>query len=269
VTPDGRKVFTTNSNTGSVSVITVATGAVTTIFGAGDQPYAVAFTPDGKTAYVGHYNNGDPVRVIDVATNTIVTTVPAGDRPQGIAIAGPVQIGNAGLHQAPMGNSYSQQLWSVSGTAPFTYAVTNGALPPGLTLSPSGLISGTPSTTTGATFTVAVYDSSTNQQVGVKAFTLSTSTAVGYAGGRARFVRGHGVRIRWSAGRGADIVGFDVFRLTRHGRKRLNHRLLNGTVLGRDRFTFTDRAGRRGSRYVIRALLTNGRHKVYGPYRAG
>ncbi|HEU4819463.1 beta strand repeat-containing protein, partial [Janthinobacterium sp.] len=40
---------------------------------------------------------------------------------------------------------YSQQLSTSGGTAPYTYVVESGALPPGVTLSSSGLLSGTPS----------------------------------------------------------------------------------------------------------------------------
>jgi len=39
---------------------------------------------------------------------------------------------------------YSQQLLTAGGTAPFTFGVVDGALPPGLSLSSSGLIDGTP-----------------------------------------------------------------------------------------------------------------------------
>nr|WP_249153943.1 IPT/TIG domain-containing protein [Janthinobacterium lividum] len=40
---------------------------------------------------------------------------------------------------------YSQQMSTLNGTAPFTYVVESGSLPPGLSLSSSGLLSGTPS----------------------------------------------------------------------------------------------------------------------------
>lgn len=49
----------------------------------------------------------------------------------------PLPSGRAGV-------AYSQQLSTTGGTAPYTYDVVDGSLPPGLTLSPSGLISGTP-----------------------------------------------------------------------------------------------------------------------------
>jgi hypothetical protein len=45
-----------------------------------------------------------------------------------------------------------------NGTAPFTYQTTGGLLPPGLTLSPSGTISGTPTAGCAFSFTVQVTD---------------------------------------------------------------------------------------------------------------
>jgi hypothetical protein len=44
------------------------------------------------------------------------------------------------------------------GSPPYSFAVTDGALPPGLTLSDSGEISGTPTISGGYSFTIAVTD---------------------------------------------------------------------------------------------------------------
>jgi large repetitive protein len=46
----------------------------------------------------------------------------------------------------PVGVAFSHQFTSTGGTAPVTWSVTNGSLPPGLTLSAGGLLSGTPTT---------------------------------------------------------------------------------------------------------------------------
>jgi putative cell wall-binding protein len=63
------------------------------------------------------------------------------------------------INGAQPGVPFSQQLTATGGTAPYTFAVTAGALLPGLTLSPSGVLSGTPGSTPGdATFTVTATD---------------------------------------------------------------------------------------------------------------
>lgn len=64
------------------------------------------------------------------------------------------------LPQPTVGTAYSQQLTVVGGVAPFTFTVVGGTLPEGLTISPSGLISGTPTTQGTSTFTIQVTDSS-------------------------------------------------------------------------------------------------------------
>lgn len=55
-------------------------------------------------------------------------------------------------------NAYQQQFSTSGGTAPYSYAVTTGALPGGLSLSTSGAISGTPTAAGGFAFTVTATD---------------------------------------------------------------------------------------------------------------
>jgi large repetitive protein len=73
--------------------------------------------------------------------------------------------GPALLFAAPPGGevgvSYSDQLTVTGGTSPFTWSVSTGSLPPGVTLNAStGLLSGTPTTAGTYSFTVKVTDSS-------------------------------------------------------------------------------------------------------------
>ncbi|SKB07238.1 Putative Ig domain-containing protein [Prosthecobacter debontii] len=58
-----------------------------------------------------------------------------------------------------VGSSYSQTITASGGTAPYTFALTNGSLPPGLTLgSSTGTISGTTTQAGAVTFTLRVTD---------------------------------------------------------------------------------------------------------------
>ena len=60
-----------------------------------------------------------------------------------------------------VGVAYSDQLTVTGGTSPFTWSVSSGTLPPGVTLGAStGLLSGTPTTAGTYSFTVKVTDSS-------------------------------------------------------------------------------------------------------------
>ncbi len=53
-----------------------------------------------------------------------------------------------------MGVPYSQTIAGSGGTSPYTFGVTSGALPPGLTLTAAGLLSGTPTSAGTSTFTI-------------------------------------------------------------------------------------------------------------------
>jgi hypothetical protein len=66
------------------------------------------------------------------------------------------------IPNAQVGAPYSLQLVASGGTAPYHWSVTAGALPAGLTLDDTGLLSGVPTgpaTTTPDAFTVSVTDS--------------------------------------------------------------------------------------------------------------
>jgi hypothetical protein len=64
----------------------------------------------------------------------------------------PLSNWDAGVH-------FDQRINAAGGIAPYTFEVTDGSLPPGLTLSPAGELSGTPTTPGTFTFTVKATDS--------------------------------------------------------------------------------------------------------------
>ena len=94
-----------------------------------------------------------------VVTATHVQSGCSGTRSYSIAVTCPtIAVLPAGLPTPVIGLPYSQQ-FSVTGTSSAcTYAVTAGTLPAGLSLSPSGLLSGTPISTAVAAFTVTATD---------------------------------------------------------------------------------------------------------------
>ena len=71
-----------------------------------------------------------------------------------------LQITTSTLSIALRGSTYSSQLAATGAVAATTWTLTSGTLPGGITLSASGLLSGTPTTVTSATFTVSVTDGS-------------------------------------------------------------------------------------------------------------
>ena len=71
----------------------------------------------------------------------------------------PLEVSTSALPGGTVGTSYSQPLSATGGTGLYTWVVTTGSLPCGLTLSGGGTISGTPTTAGTSTFTVKVTDS--------------------------------------------------------------------------------------------------------------
>jgi len=70
-----------------------------------------------------------------------------------------ITINPASVTAAFITTAYTQTITPSAGTAPFVFAVASGALPTGLTLNPStGVISGTPTISATATFTISATD---------------------------------------------------------------------------------------------------------------
>lgn len=69
-----------------------------------------------------------------------------------------VTINTTSLPQGTVGQSYTGNLFAVGGTMPYTWTLTAGALPSGLTLGSNGIISGTPNQAGTFGFNVRVED---------------------------------------------------------------------------------------------------------------
>lgn len=94
----------------------------------------------------------------------------------GPALAQTIQVNPPTLPGSTVGPFYTQTLSASGGTAPYTYAVTGGALPAGLTLEPTtGVISGTPAAFGVANFTITATDSLS--ATGSRAYSLTITAA--------------------------------------------------------------------------------------------
>jgi Putative Ig domain len=71
-----------------------------------------------------------------------------------------------------VGDSYDQTITAAGGTAPYAFTVTSGTPPPGLTLSGSGVLSGTPTTAGSYSFTVQGEDA--NGYIGTQPYSNVT-----------------------------------------------------------------------------------------------
>ena len=138
---------------GALGATTLAPGDSTT--------FAVSFLPGAA---------GSRTAAIHIASND------ADENPFDIALFGTGLVGPDIMTDSPLpsgmvGAAYDLTLAASGGVAPYTWSVSDGSLPAGLTLSDAGVLSGTPTSTTNASFTVRVRGS--DSLASTKAFTLT------------------------------------------------------------------------------------------------
>src|SRR4051812_7078976 len=78
---DGSKLYVSNEDVATASVVDVAGGAVKQIVRVKKEPEGVAISPDGRFVYVTCETGGEVV-VIDAARNRAVAEIPIGGRPR-------------------------------------------------------------------------------------------------------------------------------------------------------------------------------------------
>jgi hypothetical protein len=105
------------------------------------------------------------------------------DKAFSLTIASPISISTASLPHGVVGTSYSNPLAASGGLTPYTWSVTSGTLPAGLTLSSSGTLSGTPTSAGSSNFTIQVRDSSSTAQTASRAFTVRIDPALSVVSG--------------------------------------------------------------------------------------
>lgn len=140
---------------------------------AGSLPFGLTLDPSGAIS-------GTPI-LAGSFTFTITATDPAGSsdsKTYTIVIGGPVSITTVALAGGAVNQTnYSQTVTASGGTGFKSFTVTAGSLPPGLTLSSNGLLSGTPSSAGTFTFTIGATD-----QLGestTRSFTIVINAALG------------------------------------------------------------------------------------------
>jgi len=87
----------------------------------------------------------------------------------------PVTVAPVSLPSPAVGVAYSRAVTATGGSGSYTFAVTAGALPPGLFLSPTGALSGTPTAGGSYTFTITATDTSAapGPYTGSQAYTMT------------------------------------------------------------------------------------------------
>jgi hypothetical protein len=112
-------------------------------------------------------DSSSPPRTVSATFALTVTLTPTG-----------LSIVTTSLSNGALGVPYSQTLAAIGGTGPYTWQLTSGTLPAGLTLNAAtGVVAGTPTALATATpLTFKVTDSSTPSQTATVALTLTITT---------------------------------------------------------------------------------------------
>jgi len=160
------------SPTLTIAPPTLPAGAIGTAYSqnlsasGGTAPYSYAISagalPGGLTLTTGGVLSGTPTVAGSFAFTVSVTDAGGFGAAQAytLAIASPtLSIAPATLPAGIADSAYSQTLSASGGTAPYSYALSAGALPAGLNLTTAGVLSGTPTVAGSFTFTATVTDS--------------------------------------------------------------------------------------------------------------
>ncbi|HUB91962.1 MAG TPA: Ig-like domain-containing protein [Dyella sp.] len=147
-------------DSGNNAIALSVAGNPTSVAVAGAPSHGVAVASGTSITYKPNAGYAGPDSFTYTASNAAGTSSPA---TVSISISAPtLALSPTSLPNAVAESSYSQTLAASGGTAPYTYAMASGALPPGLSLNAStGLLSGTTLTAGTFNFTVRASDSST------------------------------------------------------------------------------------------------------------
>ncbi len=167
---------TLSVTTSSLAAGTLGTGYSQTLAAAGGvAPYTWAVTtgslPSGlslnaSTGVISGTPTGavtGPINFTVTATDSETPTVQTASANLSVAIsAPPFSVTTSSLGTGVVNSSYSASVQATGGVAPYSWAVTTGSLPAGLSLNSStGAITGTPTTAGTPSFTVTATDSET------------------------------------------------------------------------------------------------------------
>ena len=158
----------------------------------GTPPYTWALAsgtlPTGLTLSAGGVISGTPTVVgsttFKIQVTDVQTPIQAVDTAtKTITVNQPLSITTTSLTNGTVGVPYTGSLVAGGGVPPYTWSITSGTLPAGLTLAANGAITGTPTTQESQTFTVQASDSQTPASTASAPLTLTITGPTGRLNG--------------------------------------------------------------------------------------
>ncbi len=198
----GSRAYTLSVGSPTLAIAPASTAGLTAVAGAGysqtftasggNSPYTYALTVNSGTLPTGLAFNtgtgtlsGTPTTAGAVGFTVTATDSSSGSGPYAVSgtytltVSAPtLTVAPATLPNPALGTAYSQPLTASNGTAPYTYAVTSGALPAGLSLSSAGVLSGTPTAGGSFSFTATATDANSFTASRAYSFTIGAATVV-------------------------------------------------------------------------------------------
>jgi hypothetical protein len=161
------------------TVGTSYTATLTVTGGTAPHTFAVSSGSGPLPAGLDLLSNGT-ITGVPVASGTFNFTVVVTDsfgctssRAYTVVISCPtISLSPASLPAGSTGHAYSQTITASGGTAPYTFQVTSGNLPAGLSLAANGALSGTPAVTSVGSYSFTVRATDANGCSGTKNYTL-------------------------------------------------------------------------------------------------
>jgi hypothetical protein len=180
-TPPATLAITTTSGTLTAGVQGVGYSATLSSFGgnapavwalfSGSLPPGLALDPTTGIIFGTPTASGSFSFTVSLTDSSAPTPTTA-RRALTLTVAVPLVITTTSLNDGITGITYSQILAATGGNSIFTWSLASGTLPPGLQLSPAGIISGTPTTAGNSSFVVQVQDTGTPQQTKTQSLSI-------------------------------------------------------------------------------------------------
>ena len=131
----------------------------------------ISGTPTSSGSYSFGVMAVDSSSPAQSATTTLALSVAAAP-----STSAPLTINSSSVTSGTIGSAYSAHLQASGGTTPYSWSITSGSLPAGLTLAANtGIISGTPTSSGTAAFTASISDSASPAKTTSNAFSLVVS----------------------------------------------------------------------------------------------
>ena len=163
----------------------------------------------------------------------------------------PVQITTGSIPSGQVGTAYTARLAASGGTTPYSWSISSGALPAGLTLATaSGTISGTPTTAGSFSFTAKVTDSTApTAQTATQSFSITVAAGSAYS-----------VLLNWTASPSSGVAGYNVYRSTVSGS---GYAKINSSAVGGLTYADTTVVNGQTYYYVTTSVDTSGDESTY------